>query len=71
MTNMFKIFCSGAIEPEYVVTADDVGKLLSVECIPMDDQGHMVYIQNDDSVMSFVGPFCSILFMTEKLKTGR
>ncbi|KAH9706688.1 hypothetical protein KPL70_012304 [Citrus sinensis] len=31
----------GAIEPEYVVTADDVGKLISVECIPMDDQGHM------------------------------
>ncbi|KAH9771193.1 hypothetical protein KPL71_012613 [Citrus sinensis] len=31
----------GAIGPEYVVTADDVGKLISVECIPMDDQGHM------------------------------
>lgn len=71
MTNMFKIFCSGAIEPEYVVTADDVGKLISVECIPMDDQGHMVYIQNNNSVMSFLGPFCPILFMTEKLKTGR
>ncbi|KAH9771192.1 hypothetical protein KPL71_012613 [Citrus sinensis] len=46
----------GAIGPEYVVTADDVGKLISVECIPMDDQGHMVYIQNNDSVMSFLDP---------------
>ncbi|KAH9706686.1 hypothetical protein KPL70_012304 [Citrus sinensis] len=36
-----KHYIKGAIEPEYVVTADDVGKLISVECIPMDDQGHM------------------------------
>ncbi|KAH9771183.1 hypothetical protein KPL71_012613 [Citrus sinensis] len=64
-----KHYIKGAIGPEYVVTADDVGKLISVECIPMDDQGHMVYIQNNDSVMSFLGPFCPILFMTEKLKT--
>lgn len=37
-----KHYIKGAIEPEYVVTADDVGKLISVECIPMDDQGHMI-----------------------------
>ncbi|KAL5973862.1 hypothetical protein ACLOJK_030520 [Asimina triloba] len=30
----------GATNPDYVVTADDVDKLLSVECIPMDDVGH-------------------------------
>ncbi|KAH9771186.1 hypothetical protein KPL71_012613 [Citrus sinensis] len=51
-----KHYIKGAIGPEYVVTADDVGKLISVECIPMDDQGHMVYIQNNDSVMSFLDP---------------
>ncbi|KAH9706689.1 hypothetical protein KPL70_012304 [Citrus sinensis] len=51
-----KHYIKGAIEPEYVVTADDVGKLISVECIPMDDQGHMVYIQNNNSVMSFLDP---------------
>uniref|UniRef100_M4CA53 Uncharacterized protein n=1 Tax=Brassica campestris TaxID=3711 RepID=M4CA53_BRACM len=29
----------GATHPEYIVTADDVHKLIAVECIPMDDQG--------------------------------
>lgn len=32
-------YIEGATNPEYVVTADDVDKLLAVECIPMDDQG--------------------------------
>nr|XP_043612288.1 putative receptor-like protein kinase At5g39000 isoform X2 [Erigeron canadensis] len=32
-------YIEGATNPEYVVTADDVNKLISVECIPMDDQG--------------------------------
>lgn len=36
------IFGSGATNPEYVVTADDVDKLIAVECIPMDDQGRQV-----------------------------
>lgn len=40
----FYITGSGATNPEYVVTADDVDKLIAVECIPMDDQGHQVYI---------------------------
>ncbi|KAF7151857.1 hypothetical protein RHSIM_Rhsim02G0103300 [Rhododendron simsii] len=32
-------FChSGATNPEYVVTADDMDKFLVVECIPMDDR---------------------------------
>ncbi|CAJ1948690.1 unnamed protein product [Sphenostylis stenocarpa] len=40
----FEILClfagwSGATNPEYVVTADDVDKLIAVECIPMDDKG--------------------------------
>ncbi|KAL7204030.1 hypothetical protein ACSBR2_017153 [Camellia fascicularis] len=33
-------YIEGATNPEYVVTADDVDKLIAVECIPMDDQGH-------------------------------
>ncbi|GLT59739.1 hypothetical protein SLA2020_325400 [Shorea laevis] len=32
-------YIEGATNPEYVVTADDVDKLLAVECIPMDDRG--------------------------------
>ncbi|KAI7752859.1 hypothetical protein M8C21_016533, partial [Ambrosia artemisiifolia] len=32
-------YIDGATNPEYVVTADDVDKLIAVECIPMDDQG--------------------------------
>lgn len=43
---MFFIFIvysdSGATNPEYIVTADDVDKIIAVECIPMDDQGHQV-----------------------------
>eukprot|EP00257_Ricinus_communis_P018288 XP_015576965.1 uncharacterized protein LOC8266842 isoform X2 [Ricinus communis] len=35
-----KQYIVGATEPHYVVTADDVDKLISVECIPLDDQGH-------------------------------
>lgn len=34
---------SGATNPEYTITADDVDKLVAVECIPMNDQGHQVY----------------------------
>ncbi|CAN6809372.1 unnamed protein product [Brassica oleracea] len=32
-------YIDGATHPEYIVTADDVDKLIAVECIPMDDQG--------------------------------
>jgi hypothetical protein len=38
------IFDSGATNPEYIVTADDVDKLIAVECIPMDDQGRQVIL---------------------------
>ncbi|KAA8515766.1 hypothetical protein F0562_018623 [Nyssa sinensis] len=34
-----KQYIEGATNPEYVVTADDVDKLIAVECIPMDNQG--------------------------------
>lgn len=37
---------SGATNPEYIVTADDVDKLIAVECIPMDDQGRQVHTCN-------------------------
>ncbi|XP_050280824.1 uncharacterized protein LOC126721803 isoform X3 [Quercus robur] len=33
-------YIEGATNPEYIVTADDVDKLIAVECIPMDDIGH-------------------------------
>lgn len=32
-------YIEGATNPEYIVTADDVDKIIAVECIPMDDQG--------------------------------
>ncbi|KAI4347745.1 hypothetical protein L6164_008528 [Bauhinia variegata] len=32
-------YIEGATNPEYIVTADDVDKLIAVECIPMDDKG--------------------------------
>ncbi|CAH9128007.1 unnamed protein product [Cuscuta epithymum] len=33
-------YIEGATNPEYIVTADDVDKLIAVLCIPMDEQGH-------------------------------
>ncbi|KAF9626007.1 hypothetical protein IFM89_030672 [Coptis chinensis] len=33
-------YIEGATNPDYVVTADDVDKLIAVECRPMDDNGH-------------------------------
>ncbi|KAF6136072.1 hypothetical protein GIB67_000476 [Kingdonia uniflora] len=32
-------YIDGATNPDYVVTADDIDKLIAVECIPMDDNG--------------------------------
>ncbi|KAL9262505.1 hypothetical protein AKJ16_DCAP04956 [Drosera capensis] len=32
-------YIEGATNPEYFVTADDVGKYVAVECVPMDDKG--------------------------------
>ncbi|KAI3918501.1 hypothetical protein MKX01_041821 [Papaver californicum] len=32
-------YIEGATNPDYVVTADDVDKLIAVDCIPMDDKG--------------------------------
>lgn len=44
---LVNFFSLGATNPEYVVTADDVDKLIAVECIPMDDQGRQVHTCND------------------------
>ncbi|XP_065851960.1 uncharacterized protein [Euphorbia lathyris] len=44
-------YIEGATNPEYFVTADDVDKLIAVECIPMDDhgrQGELVRIFAND-----------------------
>ncbi|KAI9092955.1 hypothetical protein K1719_027478 [Acacia pycnantha] len=39
-------YIEGATNPEYVVTADDVDKVISVECIPMDDKGRQGELVN-------------------------
>ncbi|KAK9274003.1 hypothetical protein L1049_018817 [Liquidambar formosana] len=44
-------YIEGATNPEYVVTVDDVDKLIAVECIPMDDnnrQGELVRLFAND-----------------------
>uniref|UniRef100_A0A7N0U7K9 Uncharacterized protein n=1 Tax=Kalanchoe fedtschenkoi TaxID=63787 RepID=A0A7N0U7K9_KALFE len=44
-------YIEGATNPEYVVTADDVDRLIAVECIPMDDhnrQGEIVRLFAND-----------------------
>ncbi|KAK9067872.1 hypothetical protein SSX86_011983 [Deinandra increscens subsp. villosa] len=48
-------YIEGATNPEYVVTADDVDKLIAVECIPMDDRGRQVH----DMVNTFVSSMCT------------
>ncbi|XP_058218129.1 uncharacterized protein LOC131329082 isoform X1 [Rhododendron vialii] len=35
-------YIEGATNPEYVVAADDMDKLIAIECIPMDDRGLQV-----------------------------
>ncbi|CAA6669665.1 unnamed protein product [Spirodela intermedia] len=35
-------YIEGATNPDYVVTADDVDKIIAVECTPMDDSGRQV-----------------------------
>lgn len=42
MSLCFLFLQSGATNPEYIVTADDVDKIIAVDCIPMDDQGRQV-----------------------------
>ena len=54
-------YIEGATNPEYVVTADDIDKLIAVECIPMDDQGHQVV----DLALPVL-KFYSILIYTNK-----
>lgn len=44
MSLCFLFLQSGATNPEYIVTADDVDKIIAVDCIPMDDQGRQVSI---------------------------
>ena len=38
----FPPFNPGATVPDYVVTADDVGTFLAVDCTPMDESGRQV-----------------------------
>ncbi|KAL3516704.1 hypothetical protein ACH5RR_023606 [Cinchona calisaya] len=38
-TTGYCTFLGGATNPEYIVTADGVNKVIAVECIPMDDHG--------------------------------
>jgi hypothetical protein len=46
-------YIEGATHPEYIVTADDVDKLIAVECIPMDDQGRQVKYRDFSGIYSF------------------
>ncbi|KAK4270530.1 hypothetical protein QN277_023556 [Acacia crassicarpa] len=39
-------YIEGATNPEYVVTADDVDKVISVECIPIDEKGRQGELVN-------------------------
>ncbi|KAM7472385.1 hypothetical protein LguiA_010568 [Lonicera macranthoides] len=32
-------YIEGATYPEYIVTADDIDKIIALKCVPMDDQG--------------------------------
>ncbi|KAI9116120.1 hypothetical protein K1719_013050 [Acacia pycnantha] len=47
-----KQYIEGAFKPEYVLTADDVDKLISLECIPWDDKGHPEMQQEIDTNLS-------------------
>ncbi|KAK1320123.1 putative protein phosphatase 2C 51 [Acorus calamus] len=40
-------YVEGATNPEHVVTADDVGATISVECIPMDDRDSAPFINQN------------------------
>ncbi|TVU17697.1 hypothetical protein EJB05_33748, partial [Eragrostis curvula] len=44
VTSDIKLYKLGATMYDYVVTADDVGTLLAVNCTPMDDNGRQVII---------------------------
>ncbi|KAF5783233.1 hypothetical protein HanXRQr2_Chr11g0505571 [Helianthus annuus] len=50
-------YIEGATNPEYVVTADDVDKLIAVECIPMDDQNRqgepVILFANDENKITW------------------
>ncbi|KAJ4958205.1 hypothetical protein NE237_025316 [Protea cynaroides] len=51
LQNGTRQYIEGATNPEYVVTADDVDKLIAVECIPMDEknrQGDLVKLFAND-----------------------
>lgn len=60
---------SGATNPEYVVTADDVDKLIAVECIPMDDKGRQVscILHIQTSFCIYVCVFNSLSFLLPKI----
>lgn len=64
---MWFCFYSGATNPEYVVTADDVDKLIAVECIPMDDQGRQVILESVFFYVSVV-EFLFVVFVCVRIK---
>ncbi|KAD6453684.1 hypothetical protein E3N88_08390 [Mikania micrantha] len=39
-------YIKGATNPEYVVTADDVDKVIALECVPFDNEGREVLFQD-------------------------
>ncbi|WVZ17890.1 hypothetical protein V8G54_010872, partial [Vigna mungo] len=51
-------YIEGATNPEYVVTADDVDKLIAVECIPMDDKGRQGLLVGNKKKTGRIIPIC-------------
>nr|CAB3484170.1 unnamed protein product [Digitaria exilis] len=45
LENGIRQYIEGALKPDYVVTADDVGTLLAIDCTPFDDNGRHVSSQ--------------------------
>lgn len=50
-----------------MVTADDVDKLIAVECIPMDDQGRQVILESVFFYVSVV-EFLFVVFVCVRIK---
>ncbi|KAD6453674.1 hypothetical protein E3N88_08380 [Mikania micrantha] len=67
-------YIEGATNPEYVVTVDDVGKVIALECVPVDSQGRqgkVVRVFINDQKKITVDPGIEGLTITGDPKPGR
>ncbi|KAF8688171.1 hypothetical protein HU200_042402 [Digitaria exilis] len=53
LENGIRQYIEGALKPDYVVTADDVGTLLAIDCTPFDDNGRHSLFPSGDLVTEF------------------